>query len=178
MSIDTSCETTIVTNLVAVRKTRSGPGSVTDVIKRGTLWDLSKGRSLTDVVVQQLDLGPSPNRPARASTDEGTGDKPAQRATACSPGRVREPWGIGAATRMPPPTSPRSGRQRNNLLSLLPPPRVACYRPLRGLRRASNTIYPRRRGLALGYMLLPTTWATAVSLPPFTESTGQTLESP
>jgi len=32
--------------------------------------------------------------------------KPAKRATACSPGRVREPW-VGNAT----PASPRSGRQ-------------------------------------------------------------------
>jgi hypothetical protein len=38
-----------------------------------------------------------------------TGDKPAQRATACSPGRVREPWVIAARAECHR-TSPRSGR--------------------------------------------------------------------
>ncbi len=56
------------------------------VIKTGTSWDLSKARSLADALVRQLDLGPSRNRPTRASKNEGTGDKPAQRATACNPG--------------------------------------------------------------------------------------------
>ena len=49
-------------------------------------------------------------------------------------------------------------------------------RPLRGLRMANDSIYPRLRGLALGYTLLPTAWATQPVAAIYSE--GQMLESP
>src|SRR5258707_10339061 len=67
---------------------------------------------------------------------------------AFSPGRVREP-----SVNVRDTTSPRSGRQQQQAAGEYP-----TSRPLRGLEREQPRS-PRARGLALGYMPPPATWA-------------------
>jgi hypothetical protein len=78
---------------------------------------------------------------------------PRQRATACSPVRVRERW---VACELAP-LARASGRQRL-IISQSDKARAKeahnCFRPLRGLVTPADSL-PRARGLSLGYTLSP-----------------------
>jgi len=89
---------------------------------------------------------------------ETTSGEPAWRATAFSPGRVREPWVI-ASPLQPSRSDRKQARVAGDsiLRAIVLTPKRACSHPLRGLRMSKGTILPRLRGLALGYTPSPTT---------------------
>ena len=77
------------------------------------------------------------------------GRSPRSGRRAFSPGRVREPW---------VPCDRRKARVAGD--SATPFDRVPSVARYAGSQSRSDSVYPRLRGLALGYTLLPTPWAS------------------